>query len=206
MGEWKGGPDTKPYWEDYYMAMAYIVAQRSVDESTVHGACLVSKDHRLLSIGYNGPIRGLSVDPEQLKVRPNKYWHMIHAEENCIINYHGSHSDLVGATMYITGEPCHRCLRMTLQKGIRRIIYGSVGSKCVDAEDRQAKDEMIKCCDSMDIPGGGVVGGVDGEIIETWIHKELEYIQYKEWNGNDKVKELLQKTLNYIDYKENSDG
>lgn len=91
MGEWEGGEDEKPSWDDFYMALAYTVAQRSVDESTVHGACLVSKDHRLLSIGYNGPIRGSDPLKKDLKDRPNKYWMMIHAEENCIINYHGSH-------------------------------------------------------------------------------------------------------------------
>jgi len=183
MGDWIGGEETKPDWDDYYMAMAYMVAQRSVDESTVHGAVLVSADKRVLSIGYNGPIRETNPNPEDLKTRPNKYWLMLHAEENCIMNYHGSYSDLIQSTMYITGEPCHRCLRMILQKGIRRIIYGCVGSKVIDEQDTEAKKKMI---DSLFHSEGVLVKRHDSDL--------------------KKVKSLLNKTLDYIDFKEKQNG
>jgi dCMP deaminase len=202
MSEWKGGDETKPSWDDTYMALAFTIAQRSVDKNTVHGAIMVSKDNRLLSMGYNGPLRGVHFDESDLTDRPNKYWLMIHAEENCIINYHGSHSDLVGATMYITGEPCHRCLRMILQKGIRRIVYGSVGSSkhCIDDADRMAKELMIDGISQNDIKGMGITTN-EGVHLETWYHKELEYYQHEDPNG---VRGVLNKTLNYIDYKEKS--
>jgi dCMP deaminase len=196
MAEWKGGPDTKPDWDDYYMTMAYLVAQRSVDESTVHGAVLVSLDNRVLSIGYNGPIRGSHLDAEELRTRPNKYWYMIHAEENCIINYHGSHSDLEGATMYITGEPCHRCLRMILQKGIRRIIHGTVGSNCLDEEDRKAKEHMLE---SIPMP-------CIGQNLDAGKAVPLPILYKRHPVTTKRVENLLHKTLNYIDYKEKQNG
>jgi len=177
MGKWQGGEETKPNWDDYYMALALTVAQRSVDKSTVHGACLVSYDHRLLSIGYNGPLKGGTFSDEDLSKRPDKYWYMIHAEENCLINYHGSYSDLGSSTIYVTGEPCHRCLRMILQKGIHRIVYGTIGSKCIDENDIKAKKKMIA---AMAPPPQIIV-----------------------YNNLDNTKELLQKTLDYIEYKEN---
>ena len=200
MSGWKGGEETKPSWDDTYMALAFTIAQRSVDQNTVHGAIMVSKDNRLLSMGYNGPLRGVQFKEDDLTNRNSKYFLMIHAEENCIINYHGSHSDLDGATMYITGEPCHRCLRMILQKGIRRIVYGPVGSSkhCIDDDDRKAKQLMIEGVNYNNIT---TVVNVDSMVIEKHRHKELEYYQHEDPDG---VKEVLNKTLKYIDYKENS--
>lgn len=78
MGEWQGGMKTKPDWDDFYMTLSHLIAQRSVDQNTVHGACLVAKDNRLLSIGYNGPIRGSNPDPENFVKRPQKYFITIH--------------------------------------------------------------------------------------------------------------------------------
>lgn len=176
MSEWKGGLETKPDWDTFYMSLAYLTAQRSIDVNTVHGACLVSSDNRLLSVGYNGPIRNSSPNDEDLSVRPNKYWMVIHAEDNCIMNYHGSYSDLTGSTIYITGEPCHRCLRTILQKGIRKIVYGHVGSKCVDKEDIEAKEKII---DSLNYPIE-IVKYDKIEQINSLLNKTLDYIKHKE--------------------------
>lgn len=41
-------------WEEYFMAIAKLSAMRSKDPSTQVGACIVSNDNRILSIGYNG--------------------------------------------------------------------------------------------------------------------------------------------------------
>lgn len=46
-------------WEEYFMAIAKLSAMRSKDPSTQVGACIVSKDKRILSIGYNGAPNGL---------------------------------------------------------------------------------------------------------------------------------------------------
>lgn len=113
---------TKPDYDEYFLTMCYVVAMRSIDPSTKCGAVLVSKEHKILSTGYNGPIRG-SVDEAIPLTRPEKYAHLLHAEENCLLAYNGSHQDLENATMYVTGAPCHKCLRMILQKGIRNIVY-----------------------------------------------------------------------------------
>ena len=199
MHNWIGGEDTKPNWDDYYMTIAYVVAQRSVDKNTVHGACLVSEDHRLLSIGYNGPLRGGNFDEKDLINRPEKYWFTIHAEENCIINYHGSQSDLVGSTMYITGEPCHRCLRMILQKGIYNIIHGEVGSQCIDEEDELAKQKMLNSLSSP-VSIGNKFYDDDGTFLGRKNGPQIEC------QSSDLTKRLLEKTLNYIEYKESPDG
>lgn len=120
-------------YHTYYLTLAYVVAQRSIDPSTKCGAVLVSKDHRILSTGYNGPIKG--VDDSKIPLeRPAKYAHLLHAEENCLLAYNGSFQDLEEATMYVTGAPCHKCLRMIIQKGVHNIVY-SKGNVAMMQED-----------------------------------------------------------------------
>jgi len=109
-------------YDDYFLTIAYVVAQRSPDPSTKCGAVLVSKENRILSTGYNGPIKG-SDDRLVPLERPAKYAHLLHSEENCLLAYSGCSQDLEGSTMYVTGAPCHNCLRMILQKGVTNIVY-----------------------------------------------------------------------------------
>ena len=121
-------------YNTYFIALSYVVAQRSIDPSTKCGAVLVSKDNRILSTGYNGPIRG--VDDSRIPLeRPAKYTHMIHAEENCLLSYSGATQDLDGATMYVTGAPCHKCLRMIIQKGIFNIVYAKGNPTVMQADE-----------------------------------------------------------------------
>ena len=64
---------------------------------------------------------------------------MIHAEENAILAYNGSNQDIEGSSIYITGSPCHKCLRMIIQKGIKRIVYPKFPiTACQDKADLQA--------------------------------------------------------------------
>jgi len=96
-----------------------------------------------LATGYNGPLKH-SVDEEIPLVRPDRYYHMIHGEENAILAYSGSFQDIQESTAYVTGRPCHRCFRMLLQKGISRIIYGENETKVVDNKDLRAEELMIE--------------------------------------------------------------
>ena len=132
----------RPDWDSYFISLAFLVAQKSIDPRTKHGSILVSKDHRVLSIGYNGPIKN-SIDQNIPIHDERKYTRLLHAEENCLLNYYGSCQDLKDSTIYVTGGCCHRCLRMILQKGIKNIVIGPVISACKDAEDENACKEMI---------------------------------------------------------------
>lgn len=102
--------------------MCYLVSQRSPDPSTKCGAVLVGHDRSILSTGYNGPIKGADDAMVPLD-RPAKYGHLLHAEENCLLAYSGGKQELIDATMYVTGAPCHKCLRMIIQKGVKNIVY-----------------------------------------------------------------------------------
>ena len=134
-------------WDAYFLTIAYLVSMRSIDTSTKCGAVLVSKDNRILSTGYNGPIRGMN-DVEVPMTRPIKYYYMVHSEMNALLAYNGSYNDIQGATCYVTGEPCHDCLRSLLQKGVKRIVYSDSNlafmSKNKEDELIKARQDMIK--------------------------------------------------------------
>ena len=41
-------------WDEYFMGLSLLSAQRSKDPNTQVGACIVSEDNKILSVGYNG--------------------------------------------------------------------------------------------------------------------------------------------------------
>jgi dCMP deaminase len=114
----------RPNWDTFFMSLAYLVSQRSPDEQTKVGAVLVDKNKRILSLGFNGFPRGCK-DSELPTTRPDKYFYIIHAEDNCIMNAHSiPESEL--CTMYCTAIPCHECTKKIIQYGIGKIVYGPV--------------------------------------------------------------------------------
>jgi dCMP deaminase len=108
-------------WDHIFLIEAKLWSRRSPDAQTQCG-CVLTKDNTVLSTGYNGFIRG--VDDKALpNLRPFKYDFMIHAEHNAILNCARSGVTTVGATAYITGEPCNPCLQYMWQAGINRVVY-----------------------------------------------------------------------------------
>lgn len=96
-------------WDEYFMGVATLSGMRSKDPNTQVGACIVSEEHKILSMGYNGFPTGCSDDdfPWAREGEPleNKYFYTTHSELNAILNYRGG--SLEGATMYVTLFPCN---------------------------------------------------------------------------------------------------
>lgn len=114
-------------WDEYFMGVAMLSGMRSKDPNTQVGACIVSPNHKILSMGYNGFPMGCSDDefPWAREGEPldNKYFYTTHSELNAILNYRGG--SLEGATMYVTLFPCNECAKAIIQSGIKRIVYDS---------------------------------------------------------------------------------
>ncbi len=114
-------------WDEYFMGVAILSGLRSKDPNTQVGACIVSEDHKILSMGYNGLPTGCSDDefPWNRDGEPgeNKYFYTTHSELNAILNYRGG--SLEGATIYVTLFPCNECAKAIIQSGIKRIVYDS---------------------------------------------------------------------------------
>ena len=115
-------------WDEYFMGVAQLAGMRSKDPNTQVGACIVSEDNKILSIGYNGLPCGCSDDEfpwarddeDPLKT---KYLYTAHSELNAILNYRGG--SLEGAKIYVSLFPCNECAKAIIQSGIRTVIYDS---------------------------------------------------------------------------------
>ncbi len=114
-------------WDEYFMAIAKLSAMRSKDPSTQVGACIVSEDNRILSIGYNGAPNGFSDEKfpwaREGENLDTKYPYVCHAEMNAILNYRGSKKDLENAKIFVDLFPCNECAKMIIQSGIKEVIY-----------------------------------------------------------------------------------
>ncbi len=114
-------------WDEYFMGVASLSGMRSKDPNTQVGACIVSPNNRILSMGYNGFPNGVSDDdfPWNREGEPleNKYFYTTHSELNAILNYRGG--SLEGAKLYVTLFPCNECAKAIIQAGIRTVVYDS---------------------------------------------------------------------------------
>ena len=130
-------------WDEYFMGVATLSGMRSKDPNTQVGACIVSEEHKILSMGYNGFPTGCSDDdfPWAREGEPleNKYFYTTHSDLNAILNYRGG--SLEGATMYVTLFPCNECAKAIIQSGIREIIYEC--DKYADTPSVRASKRML---------------------------------------------------------------
>ncbi len=112
-------------WDQYFMGIAMLSAKRSKDPSTQVGACIVSDENKILSVGYNGMPCHCHDDefPWEREGAPldTKYMYVCHAELNAILNYSGT--ALKGSRVYVTLFPCNECAKAIIQSGIKEIIY-----------------------------------------------------------------------------------
>ena len=132
-------------WDEYFMGVASLSGKRSKDPSTQVGACIVSQDNKILSMGYNGFPKGCSDDEfpwgkehETDDPYNAKYFYSTHSELNAILNYRGG--SLEGSKLYVTLFPCNECAKAIIQAGIRTIVYG---------EDKYAHTSAVRASKRM---------------------------------------------------------
>lgn len=135
-------------FDEYFMALAKLTAMRSKDPNTQVGACIVSEDNRILSLGYNGAPNGYDDSEfpwERVGDNLNtKYMYVCHAERNAILNYKGSRRDFEGAKIYVDLFPCNECAKEIIQAGIKEVIY--LSDKYKDTEATIASKKMLDIC------------------------------------------------------------
>jgi dCMP deaminase len=110
----------KQKWIDAYMDTAERFAQLSSAERLHVGACVV-KDHRIISIGYNGMPAGWdnSCEDEAYKTKDE----VIHAEANAIAKLARSNESGLGGTMFVTHAPCIDCAKLIYGAGVEKVYY-----------------------------------------------------------------------------------
>ena len=135
-------------WDEYFMAIAKLSAMRSKDPNTQVGACIVSDDNRILSIGYNGAPNGFDDERFPWAREGNnletKYPYVCLAEMNEIFNYRGSKKDLEHAKIYVDLFPCNECAKIIIQSGIKDVIY--LSDKYANSENNIASRKLFDEC------------------------------------------------------------
>lgn len=135
-------------WDEFFMRVAVAAKLRSKDPKTQVGACIADRNHRILSVGYNGTPAGIDDDefPWESTGEPltDKHNYVIHAEANAILNYRGSNKDLAGATIYVTLFPCHECAKTLAQAGIGEVVY--LDDKYHSTEDGFVSRNILDRC------------------------------------------------------------
>ncbi|MCC6169414.1 MAG: cytidine/deoxycytidylate deaminase family protein [Caldilineaceae bacterium] len=116
-------PDARPTWDEYFMDIAFAVAERSTCDRAHVGAVLV-RDRRILTTGYNGAPAGLPHcdDVGHLMVDGHCV-RTLHAEQNAIIQAALHGVSISGAAAYVTHHPCLTCAKMLINAGIKRVVY-----------------------------------------------------------------------------------
>jgi dCMP deaminase len=140
----------RPTWDEYFLEIAFSVAERSTCDRAHVGAVLV-RDKRILSTGYNGSPAGLPhCDEVGHLIVDGHCVRTLHAEQNAIIQsaLHGVGSE--GATAYVTHQPCLTCAKMLINAGIRRVVYAG---NYPDTYSRQFLAEANVQLDHMTRPG-----------------------------------------------------
>ena len=121
----------RPDWDEYFLSIATLVSTRSTCLRRQVG-CVVVKDRRILSTGYNGAPSGVAHCGEigclrQTQGIPAGERHEmcrgVHAEQNAIIQGARHGVCLLGATAYCTNQPCSICTKMLINTGIQEIVY-----------------------------------------------------------------------------------
>lgn len=106
-------------WDQYFKKILEVTKERSPCERLQVG-CLLVKDNRIVSQGYNGFLPGC---PHRSIVRDNHEQATVHAEQNAICDCAKRGVSCEGATAYITHYPCIICCRLLLASGIQEIKY-----------------------------------------------------------------------------------
>lgn len=121
----------RPSWDEYFMQMAELTAQRSTCLRRHVGAVIVQDKH-VVATGYNGAPKGVAHCAEMggcLREKmgiPSGERHelcrALHAEQNAIIQAATLAQSIEGASIYITHQPCIICAKMIINAGIKRIV------------------------------------------------------------------------------------
>ncbi len=111
-------------WDEAFMGIAKLIAERSKDPSTRVGACIVNSKNRIVATGYNGMPNNVHDDEipweREGKTLETKYPYVCHSELNAILN---STVSLEESRLYVTLFPCNECAKAIIQAGIKEVIY-----------------------------------------------------------------------------------
>lgn len=129
-----GGGGNVNKWDDRFMEMAYLIASwASCYKENRKIGCVIVKNKRIMTTGYNGAPAGVRTCVERGECLREKMGipsgtkqelcYATHAEQNAIIQAARLGVSIDGATLYCTHQPCAICAKMIVNAGIARVVY-----------------------------------------------------------------------------------
>jgi len=170
-------------WDVLWMTMAFGISQRSIDPSTKHGCVIVSKNNHIISVGYNSFPKNC-IDESLPLNRPEKYSAIIHSEINAIVN--SGNKSTKEAIVYVTGHPCPHCFANMINADISKIIYGPIGSHCINNKDIELIKKM----------------NIDPKTLKN----KIQIIKYEDIADLTQIENFLDQIKRYIVEKNNRKG
>ena len=133
---------SRPSWDEYFKEIVYVTSKRSSCDRLKVG-CLLVKDNRIISQGYNGFLPGC---PHKSIVRDGHEQATVHAEQNAICDCAKRGVSCIDCVAYISHYPCIICTRLLIASGIKSIKYieDYHNDTLVDYLIKQANIEIIK--------------------------------------------------------------
>lgn len=110
---------TRLNWDEYFSKIVSVTAERSSCER-LHVGCLLVKNNRIISQGYNGHLPGCK---HESIIRNNHEQATVHAEQNALCDCAKRGVSCKESTAYVTHYPCIICCRLLLASGIKEIKY-----------------------------------------------------------------------------------
>lgn len=110
---------SRPSWNEYFCEIVCATSRRSPCHRLQVG-CILVKDNRIISQGYNGFLPGC---PHRSIVRDGHEQATVHAEQNALCDCAKRGVSCDGSIAYITHYPCVICIRLLLASGISKIYY-----------------------------------------------------------------------------------
>jgi len=111
--------ETRLEWDYYFITIALLASKRS-SCSRLSVGCVITKDNRILSTGYNGFLRGA---PHISRVINGHEQFTVHAEQNAISDAAYRGISLKHSVAYVTHYPCINCLKLLIAAGIQEIKH-----------------------------------------------------------------------------------
>ena len=133
-------------WNKAHMKVAEVYAELSSAKRLKVG-CVIVKDNRIISIGYNGMPSGWDNVCEHLDYLDGKLTtkrEVLHAETNAITKLAQSTESGKGAELYVTVSPCIECAKLIHHVGISKVYYKHEYRNCSGLDFLSKCDIIVK--------------------------------------------------------------
>jgi len=123
-------------WDARFMEMIEVIAKwASCYQQERKMGCVIVKDKRIMTTGYNGAPAGIQTCMERGECMRKRLGipsgtrqelcYAVHAEQNAIVQAAKLGVAIQGATLYCTHQPCSMCAKMIVNAGICRVVYST---------------------------------------------------------------------------------